>query len=142
MPSIRLPFREWRDHAGHLWRNYRSWRWIGRLLFALALFWGLIWFFFARGLPSADALLAYQPPLPTNVRAYDGEPIADFARERRVELSYQEYPQLLVHAFISAEDKASTSAASPAPSSTIPPSWAAAGARGAAPPSPSRWPRT
>ncbi len=105
MPSIRLPFREWRDHAGHLWRNYRSWRWIGRLLFALALFWGLIWFFFARGLPSADALLAYQPPLPTNVRAYDGEPIADFARERRVELSYQEYPQLLVHAFISAEDK-------------------------------------
>ena len=50
---------------------------------ALLVFWLLIWFFFARGLPSADALLAYQPPLPTNVRDYDGEPIADFARERK-----------------------------------------------------------
>src|SRR6202008_4129676 len=28
-----------------------------------------------------------------------------FARERRVELSYDEYPPLVVHAFISAEDK-------------------------------------
>jgi penicillin-binding protein 1A len=51
------------------------------------------------------ALLAYQPPLPTNVRGYDGNPVQTFARERRVELSYDEYPPLVVHAFISAEDK-------------------------------------
>ncbi|SDC71105.1 penicillin-binding protein 1A [Sphingomonas sp. YR710] len=85
--------------------QYRSWRWTGYTLFTLLFAWIAIWFFFARGLPSADALLAYQPPLPTNVRAYDGEPIADFARERRVQLNYDEFPPTLVHAFISAEDK-------------------------------------
>ena len=50
-------------------------------------------------------MLAYQPPLPTNVRGYDGNPVQTFARERRVELAYDEYPQLVVDAFISAEDK-------------------------------------
>ena len=60
---------------------------------------------FAAGLPSSQSLLAYQPPLPTNVRGYNGDPVQTFARERRVDLSYDEYPPLLVHAFISAEDK-------------------------------------
>ena len=32
-------------------------------------------------------------------------PVQTFARERRVELAYDEYPPLVVHAFISAEDK-------------------------------------
>jgi len=78
---------------------------MGYVLWGALFGWLLLWFFFARGLPSADALLAYEPPLPTNVRGYDGEPIADFARERRVQLGYDEYPPMLVHAFISAEDK-------------------------------------
>ena len=60
---------------------------------------------FATGLPSSEKLLAYQPPLPTNVRGYDGNPVQTFARERRVELAYDEYPPLVVNAFISAEDK-------------------------------------
>jgi penicillin-binding protein 1A len=64
-----------------------------------------MWIYFASGLPSSQSLLAYQPPLPTNVRGYDGTPVQTFARERRVELSYDEYPPLVIHAFISAEDK-------------------------------------
>ena len=103
-PDVHNPFPAWRDETRRLWQ-YRSWRWSGYVLWSSALFVLLIWFFFARGLPSADALLAYQPPLPTNVRGYDGEPIADFARERRVQLSYDEFPPVLIHAFISAEDK-------------------------------------
>ena len=51
-----------------------------------------MWVYFASGLPSSQTLLAYQPPLPTNVRGYDGTPVQTFARERRVELSYDEYP--------------------------------------------------
>src|SRR5689334_7241669 len=64
-----------------------------------------MWIYFASGLPSSQTLLAYQPPLPTNIRGYDGAPVQTFARERRVDLSYDEYPPLVVHAFISAEDK-------------------------------------
>ena len=84
-------------------RKWVRWiSWAGATLFAL---FAAMWIYFAAGLPSSQTLLAYQPPLPTNVRGFDGEPVQTFARERRVELSYDEYPPLVVHAFISAEDK-------------------------------------
>ncbi len=74
-------------------------------LFAGFLFFSLVWIWFASGLPTSEKLLSYQPPLPTNVRGFDGNPVQTFARERRVELSYDEYPPVVVQAFISAEDK-------------------------------------
>ncbi|WP_246444362.1 transglycosylase domain-containing protein [Sphingomonas sediminicola] len=83
-------------------------KWVRRggilLLAGFVLFSG-IWLYFASGLPSSEKLLAYQPSLPTNVRGYDGTPVQTFARERRVELSYEEFPPMVVQAFISAEDK-------------------------------------
>jgi penicillin-binding protein 1A len=93
-----------RERLDPLWQ--RLWiRWMAwAAAVALALL-AAMWIYFAAGLPSAQTLLAYQPPLPTNVRGYDGDPIQTFARERRVDLSYDEIPPLLVHAFISAEDK-------------------------------------
>jgi penicillin-binding protein 1A len=82
--------------------------WVRRGLYALVagfiLFSGM-WLYFASGLPSSEKLLAYQPSLPTNVRGYDGTPVQTFARERRVELAYEELPPVVVNAFISAEDK-------------------------------------
>jgi penicillin-binding protein 1A len=84
----------------------RTWvRWITwafAVLFALV---AAMWLYFASTLPSAQYLLSYQPPLPTNVRGFEGDPVQTFARERRVDLSYDEIPPLVVHAFISAEDK-------------------------------------
>ncbi len=83
-------------------------RWLRRgawIVLGGFLFFALVWIYFASGLPSSEKLLAYQPPLPSNIRGYDGNPVQTFARERRVELSYDEYPPLVVHAFISAEDK-------------------------------------
>ena len=82
--------------------------WVRRVTWAaLGLFtlFAAVWIYFASGLPSSQTLLAYQAPLPTNVRGYDGSPVQTFARERRVELSYDEYPPLVVRAYISAEDK-------------------------------------
>ena len=83
-------------------------RWVRRVTWAglalFALFAG-VWLYFATGLPSSEKLLAYEPPLPTNVRGYNGDPVQTFARERRVELSYDEFPPMLVQAYISAEDK-------------------------------------
>jgi penicillin-binding protein 1A len=84
----------------HKWIRRITWTGVG--LFAL---FAAVWIYFASGLPSSQTLLAYQPPLPTNIRGYDGAPVQTFARERRVELSYDEFPPLVVHAFISAEDK-------------------------------------
>ena len=83
-------------------------KWVRLITWAFAALFALfaaMWIYFASGLPSSQTLLAYQPPLPTNVRGYDGTPVQTFARERRVELSFDEYPPLVVHAFISAEDK-------------------------------------
>ncbi len=83
-------------------------KWVRRLAwtaFAGFLFFASVWVFFAAGLPSSEKLLAYQPPLPTNVRGYEGNPVQTFARERRVELSYDEYPPLVLQAFLAAEDK-------------------------------------
>ena len=83
-------------------------KWVRGAAWVFAAFFTLfaaMWIYFASGLPSSEKLLAYQPDLPTNIRGYDGTPVQTFARERRVELSYDEYPPLVVHAFLSAEDK-------------------------------------
>ena len=87
------------------WLGKRWVRWLLATFGLLMLGWLVFWFLFVRGLPSTDALLAYEPPLPTNVRSIDGTPVYSFARERRVELNFDELPKPLVEAFISAEDK-------------------------------------
>src|SRR3954454_20433523 len=86
------------------WRR----RWVKILAILVAtpfILYFILLLIFARGLPSAESLLTYQPPLPTSVRDINGQPVQAFARERRVELSYDEFPPILIDAFLSAEDK-------------------------------------
>lgn len=104
--SVRLR----RETSGVVAWYRASWqkRWFRLINYAaglLLLFWLLIWAIFARDLPSVEQLKTYQPPLPTYVRSVDGTPIHSYARERRVELRYDEYPPLLVRAFLAAEDR-------------------------------------
>ena len=109
VPAWQLPDLVAFNEKVHGWIDpWWSRRWVRLIAWALAALLALVaamWIYFAAGLPSSQTLLAYEPPLPTNVRGYDGDPVQTFARERRVDLSYDEYPPLLVHAFISAEDK-------------------------------------
>src|SRR6218665_4013991 len=81
-------------------------RWWGKLLVLLLaspfILYFLLWLMFARGLPSAESLLHYQPELPTYVRDVDGNPAQVFARERRVQLAYSEFPGRLINAFLAA----------------------------------------
>lgn len=97
-----------RGNAGGRFSALRK-RWWFKVLAWLALLSGIgtvaLWALFLRDLPSVDMLRSYEPPLPTNVRQGDGTPLRSYARERRVELSYDEYPKLLIGAFLSAEDK-------------------------------------
>ena len=88
-----------------IWRGSRLVRIAGWLLAALLLAYALLWVTVARNLPSADRLLTYQPPLPTMVRGADGGIVYSYARERRVQLRYVDFPPQLIHAFLSAEDK-------------------------------------
>ncbi|WP_373492258.1 penicillin-binding protein 1A [Parasphingorhabdus sp.] len=92
------------ERVERLWQK----KWF-RLLVAFlglcVLGWFLVWLIFARDLPDAAALQTYEPPLPTTVRAYDGEPVHSYARERRVQLEFSEYPALLVRAYLAAEDR-------------------------------------
>jgi len=109
LPALQIPNLVVFNHRVHVWVDpWFERKWVRRLSIAGAaavLFGALVFVYFATGLPSSEKLLAYQPPLPTNVRGYDGDPVQTFARERRVELAYDEYPPLVVHAFVSAEDK-------------------------------------
>lgn len=84
---------------------HRWFRWLCYAIAAGAAALFLIWLVFARNLPSVDQLRQYEPPLPTMVRDSDGMPIHSYARERRVQLDYSEYPQLLVRAYLAAEDR-------------------------------------
>ncbi|NWH09015.1 MAG: penicillin-binding protein 1A [Alphaproteobacteria bacterium] len=56
-------------------------------------------------LPDYQALQKYEPPITTRVHAGDGSLIAEFARERRLFVPYEDIPPRVIQAFISAEDK-------------------------------------
>lgn len=96
----RWPLRVWRAVMARRWS-----RWLAIAVLVMALLYGVLWVTVIRSLPSADKLLTYQPPLPTMVRGNDGEIVSSYARERRVQLRFVDFPQPLIGAFLSAEDK-------------------------------------
>lgn len=97
-----LPPAQW---AREQWGESKWFRWAGYALAGLVAFNLLLWVTVTRNLPSADSLLTYQPPLPTMVRGVNGEIVYSYARERRVQLRYVDFPEQLKNAFISAEDR-------------------------------------
>ncbi len=107
-PSLNLRLRRDTSSLVALWRRYWPKRWFRLAIYALGALlvgWALMWLVFARDLPSVEGLKTYEPPLPTNVRGYDGTPVHSYARERRVQLRYDEFPKLLVQSYMAAEDR-------------------------------------
>ena len=88
-----------------LWRDKRWFRALGYAFGAFVLLVVAVWFLVARDLPSTEKLLDYQPPLPTVVRGIDGQIVYSYARERRVQLRFVDFPKQLTDAFLAAEDK-------------------------------------
>ncbi|MDE2436841.1 MAG: transglycosylase domain-containing protein [Sphingomonadales bacterium] len=87
------------------WQANRWFRIGGYVLAAIVGLNLLLWATVTRNLPSADSLLTYQPPLPTMVRGVNGEIVYSYARERRVQLRFVDFPKPLINAYLSAEDK-------------------------------------
>ena len=58
-----------------------------------------------RDMPDYAALKNYEPPVMTRTYASDGQLLAEYASERRLYIPIQAVPQLLINAFLSAEDK-------------------------------------
>lgn len=59
----------------------------------------------SQDLPSYESLAKYEPPVMTRIHAHDGSLIAEYARERRIFVPINTIPQLVIGAFLSAEDK-------------------------------------
>lgn len=60
---------------------------------------------YSRDLPDYAHLKNYEPPVMTRVHAADGQLVAEYATERRLFLPIQAIPDLLIAAYLSAEDK-------------------------------------
>ncbi|WP_285018602.1 transglycosylase domain-containing protein [Novosphingobium sp. fls2-241-R2A-195] len=110
-PPEDATYRIRRDGPGRLAALRRAWherKWMRRFGYlCMAGFAGIaaFWVFLAHDLPDANKLLEYQPPLPTMVRGMDGEIVYSYARERRVQLRFVDFPRPMVNAFLSAEDR-------------------------------------
>jgi penicillin-binding protein 1A len=102
---IRRDARGAREWFRSNWRQHRWFRLAGWALGGALLIYFLVWLTIGRNLPSAEKLLSYQPPLPTMVRGVNGEIVYSYARERRVQLRFVDYPDLVQNAFLAAEDR-------------------------------------
>ncbi|NBB25331.1 penicillin-binding protein [Porphyrobacter sp. SLTP] len=106
-----LRYRVNRDLGGALAWFRERWQqsfWFKLVAGAFGVFlalWIAVFVWLASDLPEAEALLTYETPLPTVVRGYDGEIVHTYARERRVQLQYADFPQKLIESYLAAEDK-------------------------------------
>lgn len=100
-------FRQTRFHAWHQarWEASKRFRIANYLLGGLMAFTLVLYVAVTWNLPSAKSLLTYQPPLPTMVRGANGDIVHSYARERRVQLRFVDFPKPLINAYLSAEDK-------------------------------------
>ena len=94
-----------RDWFRENWQDKRWFRWAAMALATFVVLWLAVWTVLARDLPDAESLVDYETPLPTVVRGIDGEIVHSYARERRVQLLYRDFPERLIEAYLSAEDK-------------------------------------
>jgi len=78
----------------------------GAILFVIGA--SVVGFFvwkYSQDLPDHKQLANYEPPVMTRVHASDGSLVAEYSREKRLFLPIQAVPNLLIEAFLSAEDK-------------------------------------
>jgi penicillin-binding protein 1A len=63
-----------------------------------------VYYFLSENLPTISTLTDYHPPVITTVYADDNQKIAEFYNERRIVVPLSEIPEMLIEAFVAAED--------------------------------------
>jgi penicillin-binding protein 1A len=76
---------------------------LGLIFGALTI--GAIFYMYGRDLPSHDSLAKYTPATISRIYSGEGKIIDEFAQERRLFVAAEDTPELVKHAFVSAEDK-------------------------------------
>ena len=66
---------------------------------------GAIFYVYGRDLPDIEPLATYQPPTLTRIYSPEGRIIDEYAEQRRIYFPFDEIPDTVKNAFISAEDK-------------------------------------
>ena len=74
-------------------------------IFFAALSVGAIFYMYSRDLPSHQNLAQYTPATISRIYSGEGRIIDEFAKERRLFVASEDIPDLVKHAFVSAEDK-------------------------------------
>ena len=94
------------DKESHPYRRYVNIALIFLLLLTIVLsLLGILSFlYFTRDIPSVEALKNYSPPTITRFFADDGESIGEFFTERREVTPLSRMPDILIQAFVAAED--------------------------------------
>ncbi len=77
---------------------------LAALCVAVFVFAGGFYYYLSRGLPEISSLKAYRPPVVTTIYADDNQKIAEFYNQRRIVLPLSDMPEILIQAFVSAED--------------------------------------
>src|ERR1700692_4541776 len=85
---------------------------VGRVAFILLLLGSIaigtlagLWFVYSSDLPQIRALEDFQPDVVTELYADDGQVVGNFALQRRVLLTYEQYPQILKDSILTTEDQ-------------------------------------
>ncbi|MCV6593369.1 MAG: PBP1A family penicillin-binding protein [Silicimonas sp.] len=76
---------------------------LGLVLGALTV--GAVFYVYGRNLPDVAPLANYQPPTLTRIYSPAGRIIDEYAEQRRIYVPFDEIPDMVKNAFISAEDK-------------------------------------
>jgi penicillin-binding protein 1A len=89
---------------------------VGRIIFRIFLLFVLIctvmgglaaaglYYYISRDLPKISSLKDYHPPIISTVYADDGRKIGEFFNERRIVVPLADMPDMLIKAFVGAED--------------------------------------
>lgn len=89
--------------TGYFWRK-GLWALLS-LFFLLLVGGGFLYLYLESELPNVDSLKTVQLQVPLRIYTQDGKLIQEYGEKRRIPLTYEEIPPMLVHALIATEDQ-------------------------------------